>query len=60
MQLRQIELIPGESIRVGHLIVTLLEVEGNEVSLKIQDPDTMEWVDPVGSEGDCIPELALA
>ena len=58
MQLHQIELIPGESIRVGHLIVTLLEVDGDEVALKVQDPDTVEWVDPVDSEGVDVPELA--
>jgi hypothetical protein len=60
MQLHQIELIPGESICIGHLIVTLLEVDGNEVALKIEDPDTMEWVDPLDSEGICTPELVVA
>lgn len=60
MQLQQIELIPGESIRVGHLIVTLLEVDGDQVALRVEDPDTMAWIDPLDSEGVTEPELMHA
>jgi len=39
MLLHQIELVPGESIRVGHLIVTLVCVEDNTAELHVEDPD---------------------
>jgi hypothetical protein len=48
MQLHQIELVPGESIRVGSLIVTLLAVEENVAQLHVEDPDdNSSWMDPV-------------
>ena len=48
MQLHQIELVPGESIRVGYLIVTLVAVEGNVAQLHVEDPDdNSSWMDPV-------------
>lgn len=52
MQLHQIELVPGESIRVGYLIVTLVSVEGNIAQLQVEDPDdNSSWMDPVHSPG---------
>ncbi len=47
MQLHQIELVPGESIRVGHLIVTLVAVDGNHAELHVEDSgDDNSWCDP--------------
>lgn len=47
MQLHQIELVPGESIRVGNLIVTLVAVEGNAAELHVEEPgDDSSWSDP--------------
>lgn len=52
MQLHQIELVPGESIRVGYLIVTLVAVEGNIAQLQVEDPDdNSSWMDPVHLPG---------
>jgi hypothetical protein len=60
MQLHQIELVPGESIRVGHLIVTLIAVEGNVAQLHVEDPDNdSSWIDPVSLPGVELTELAL-
>ena len=39
MQLHQIDLVPGESIRVGNRIVTLVAVEGNVAQLHVEDLD---------------------
>ena len=48
MQLHQIDLIPGESIRVGNLIVTLVAVEGSMAQLHVQDSDDNgSWISPV-------------
>lgn len=48
MQLHQIELVPGESIRVGYLIVTLVAVEDNIAQLHVTDPDNENsWIEPV-------------
>lgn len=56
MQLHQIDLVPGESIRVGNLVVTIVAVEGNSVQLHVEDPDdNRSWIDPMGFS-DC--ELA--
>ncbi len=56
MQLHQIELVPGEAIRVGNLIVTLIAVDGNLAQLQVEDPDNgNSWTDPV-----CISGLELA
>lgn len=61
MQLHQIELVPGESIRVGHLIVTLLAVEGNIAQLHVEDPDNdNSWIDPINILGWEVKESALA
>lgn len=57
MQLQQIDLTPGESICVGHLIVTLLEVEGGEVALKIEDPGCLYGLSENDSATLCEPEL---
>lgn len=48
MQLHQIDLIPGESIRVGNLIVTLVAVEGSMAQLHVEDSDDNGlWISPV-------------
>lgn len=48
MQLHQIELVPGESVRVGRLIVTLIAVEANVAQLHVEDPDNnSSWTDPI-------------
>ena len=48
MQLHQIDLVPGESIRVGNRIVTLVAVEGCVAQLHVEDPDDNgSWIDPV-------------
>ena len=60
MQLHQIELVPGESIRVGHLIVTLIAVEDNVAQWHIDDPDNgSSWIDPVHLPGCELEELAM-
>lgn len=52
MLLHQIELVPGESIRVGQLIVTLIAVNGNVAELHVEDPDSgNSWIDPVVFSG---------
>lgn len=60
MQRQQIDVLPGQSVRVGNLIVTLLYVDGDEVALTIEDPDNAGWVDPVDLLGSDLPEPALA
>ena len=48
MQLHQIDLVPGESIRVGNLVVTVVAVEGGSVELHVEDPDgNRSWIDPM-------------
>ncbi len=47
MQHHHIEVIPGESVRVGNLIVTLLYVDGDHVALAIEDPDNTASIDPM-------------
>jgi hypothetical protein len=60
MLLHQIELVPGESIRVGQLIVTLLAVNGNVAELHVEDPDNgNSWIDPVVFSGCETEEPAL-
>ena len=52
MLLHQIELVPGESIRVGQLIVTLIAVNGNVAELHVEDTDNgNSWFDPVVFSG---------
>jgi len=61
MQLHQIELVPGESIRVGNLIVTLIAVDGTIAQLHVEDPDNdKSWIDPINLFGCEIEEPALA
>lgn len=56
MQLHQIDLVPGESIRVGNKIVTLVTVEGSVAQLHVEDADHDDsWSDPT-DYSDC--ELA--
>ena len=47
MQRQQIDVLPGQSVLVGNLIVTVLSVNGDEVELRIEDPDNTAWTDPV-------------
>lgn len=59
MQLHQIELVPGDSIRIGHLIVTLVAVDGTIAQLHVEDPDNdNSWIDPVNLS-DCEYEEAV-
>ena len=61
MQLHQIDLVPGESIRVGRLTVTLVAVEGNIAQLHVEDPDNdSEWIDPIYLSGCELLEPAFA
>lgn len=47
MQLLQIDLVPGESVRVGSEIVTLVAVDGNVAQLHVEDMDHGDsWSDP--------------
>ncbi len=56
MQIHQIDLVPGESIRVGNRIVTLVAVKGSIAELHVEDPDNNPaWIDPVDC---CDNELA--
>ncbi len=56
MQLHQIDLSPGESIRVGSKIVTLVAVEGNVAQLHVEDDESGDsWIEPT-DYSDC--ELA--
>ena len=49
MQIHQIDLVPGDSLRVGNRIVTLVAVKGNIAELHVEDPDNGggSWIDPV-------------
>jgi hypothetical protein len=61
MQLHQIELVPGESIRVGHMIVTLVAVEGTIAQLHLEDTDDTDfWTDPEGYSDSELEETMLA
>ena len=52
MLLHQIELVPGESIRVGQLIVSLIAVNGNVAELHVEDTDNgNSWIDPIVFSG---------
>ena len=60
MQLHQIDLVPGESIRVGNRIVTLVAVEGSIAQLHVDDAgNNCTWIDPVNDAEMEIAELAL-
>jgi hypothetical protein len=61
MQLHQIDLVPGESVRVGSKIVTLVAVEGNVAQLHVEDADHGDsWSDP-GDDSCCeVAEPAFA
>ena len=37
MQLHHIDLVPGDSVQVGNLLVTLVAVQGSTVQLHVQD-----------------------
>ncbi len=47
MQRQRIDVVQGEPVRIGNLLVTLVSVDGDEVVLKIEDPDNSTWIDPV-------------
>ncbi|MFM7056700.1 MAG: hypothetical protein ACKO2P_07225 [Planctomycetota bacterium] len=48
MQLHQLDLVPGDSVRVGRFLVTVVAVESGQVQLHIEDPEngTDFWTDP--------------
>ena len=61
MQLHQIDLVPGESIRVGNLVVTLVAVEGSVAQLEVEDPgDNYSWINPVDYSDSELAEPAFA
>ena len=61
MQLHQIDLVPGESIRVGNLIVTLVAVEGSVAQLHVEDPDDNDsWINPADYSDSELAEPAFA
>ncbi|MFN8708481.1 MAG: hypothetical protein ACK526_18915 [Planctomyces sp.] len=39
MQCQHFDVVPGERLRIGALIVTVVSVEKNGVSLRFEDPD---------------------
>ena len=48
MQIHQIDLVPGESIRVGNRIVTLVAVNGSIAELHVDDlGNNPSWIAPV-------------
>ena len=62
MQIHQIDLVPGESIRVGNRIVTLVAVKGSIAELHVEDPDDggRSWIDPVDCSNHELAEPAYA
>ena len=61
MQLHQIDLVPGESIRVGNLIVTLVAVEGSVAQLHVEDSDDNDsWNNPADFSDSELAEPAFA
>jgi hypothetical protein len=48
MQLHQLDLVPGDSVRVGRFLVTVVAVDNGQVQLHIEDPEngTDFWSDP--------------
>ena len=61
MQLHQIDLSVGESIRVGSKIVTLVAVEGNVAQLHVEDLDNGDsWSDPTDYSDCDLAEPAFA
>lgn len=61
MQLHQIDLSVGESIRVGSKIVTLVAVEGNVAQLHVEDSDNGDsWSDPTDYSDCDLAEPAFA
>jgi hypothetical protein len=61
MQLHQIDLVPGESIRVGNRTVTLVAVEGSVAQLHVDDnEDHRAWMDVFSDSGCEVAELAFA
>ena len=61
MLLHQIELVPGESIRVGQLIVTLIAVESSVAQLHVEDSDGgQSWIDPMDYSDSDLAQPAFA
>jgi len=61
IMLHQIDLVPGESIRVGNLIVTLVAVESSVAELHVEDPDNNDsWINPVDYSDSELAEPAFA
>jgi hypothetical protein len=49
MQCQHIDVVPGESVRIGNLIVTIVSVRGTEVAMTIEEdgnPGGMVCEDP--------------
>ncbi len=60
MQLHHVDLVPGQTVRVGNLLVTLVAVQGSTVQFHVQDDDgTSFFSDPF--DDSCLqPELVAA
>lgn len=39
MSERQVELTVGESVRIGDVVVTIVEIEGDQIHVRIDDDD---------------------
>ena len=59
MSYHQVELQSGESMRIGTYIVTLLDIENDEVIVQIEDTDDASEADPIATSDirDCEPVL---
>jgi len=52
MPLHHVDLVPGDSVRIGNLLVTLVAVQGSTVQLHVQDDDgTSHYSDPFDYSG---------
>ena len=59
MSYHQLELQSGESMRVGTYIITLLDIENDEVIVQVEDTDDTSEAEPVAASeiNDCEPVL---
>jgi hypothetical protein len=60
MQLHHVDLVPGESVRVGNLLVTLVEVQGSTVQLHVHDDDDSDYFSDPFDDASLQPELISA
>ncbi|MCA9060149.1 MAG: hypothetical protein KDA85_16690 [Planctomycetaceae bacterium] len=60
MHSRHIDLLPGQSIRVGNKLVTLLEINDGIAEFSVEEPDSFLFVDPVAVIDCELEEPALA